>query len=273
MTSVVDGSTKSTPTTVTPLPISLPKVTDPAILYHQNQKKKAGALSKQARNENGIGLETTVTDPYILHLIKETQRQEKFREKHQKKQEKKQEYTYVIRKAIDLDVQASVLVINSAFAHAYSHVRPKDSPAPRTSVEQVLNQITEQGCALLLCENRRKEIVGTIIYPSPHVDFDSMEEDATSSFGSLAVWPLTEQKNGIGRMLIEEVEKLAKEQDMTKIECCYAHGPLLNNKPNLDQFYQQLGYRKGVTKQRTKWYDILPEYREGLYFQQMRKDL
>ena len=53
----------------------------------------------------------------------------------------------------------------------------------------------------------------------------------------------------------------------------YHHSIIAPGHPNLAGFYGKHGYVEGERKARTEWFDVSPEYREGLYFVQMVKML
>ena len=57
------------------------------------------------------------------------------------------------------------------------------------------------------------------------------------------------------------------------MELCFAHGGLLSGQPSHAKYYASLGYTAGERKPRANWFDVLPEFRDGLYFQQMVKVL
>ena len=59
----------------------------------------------------------------------------------------------------------------------------------------------------------------------------------------------------------------------SRLELCFAHGTKLSGSPKLLEFYTNLGYEQGLRRERKEWFDILPEFRGGLYFQQMVKTL
>ena len=113
-------------------------------------------------------------------------------------------------------------------------------------------------------------IVGTVLTPSHHVDFDTQAQGNTASFGSLAVLPHA-QGRGVASLLVRAVEERASADGKTRMECCFGHGELFSGKPNLSAFYRSLGYTAGERKNREEWFAVLPAYREGLFFQQMVK--
>ena len=177
---------------------------------------------------------------------------------------------YLIRSAASEEIGEAVNVINLAFAEAYKHVRPAGSP-PRTTCESVHQQCTAGGCTLWLCvEVSTGQICGTVMVPSPHADFDSAGRNDTESFGSLAVRP-SSQRQGIGKLLMADVEKKARESGKARIELCFAHGAKLSDRPKLAFFYENVGFVQGERKEKKKWFDILPEFCPGLFFQQMVK--
>ena len=111
------------------------------------------------------------------------------------------------------------------------------------------------------------------MFPSPHDDFPmTQNNEDTLSFGSLAVKPL-HQRRGLGCMLLRAMEYIAKTKGKSRLELCFAHGAQLSGCPKLLQFYTNLGYKQGLRRERQEWFDILPEFRRGLYFQQMVKTL
>ena len=182
----------------------------------------------------------------------------------------------------DQELSQAVDVINQAFETAYQHVRPSLAPPPRTTDIKVKNFIENNKCKLWICVINNHNgtnntsnvpiICGTVMVPSPHLDFETAVREDTESFGSLAVLP-SMQRQGIGNMLLNRVEKNARSNGKKRLECCFAHGKLLNNKPKMFEFYNKLGFKKEDRKERVSWFDILPEFRNGLYFQQMVKTL
>ena len=180
---------------------------------------------------------------------------------------------YTIRLAAHHELPHVVVLINTSFALAYSHVRHTANSPPRTTLTKLHHSLS-QGCSVLVCvpNTNLHHIIGTILFPSHHVDFDSAKRTDTESFGSLAVSSAC-QGQGIGSMLVRAVETRAKAQGKTRMELCFAHGTLLSGRPRLGSFYTKLGYTAGAVKHRTAWYDILPTFRKGLYFQQMVKQL
>ena len=80
------------------------------------------------------------------------------------------------------------------------------------------------------------KICGTVLTPSHHHDFESAALSNTSSFGSLAV-DIEQQRAGIGSLLVKNVKK-AIANGKTRMELCFAHGPLLSNSPDLLLFYK-----------------------------------
>jgi hypothetical protein len=74
-------------------------------------------------------------------------------------------------------------------------------------------------------------------------------------------------------MLVAAVEQRAVQAGKVRMELCFGHGALFSDRPDLLTYYSTLGYHKGDRKPRDAWYDVLPEFREGLYFQQMVKML
>jgi GNAT superfamily N-acetyltransferase len=191
--------------------------------------------------------------------------------------------TYTIRLATsEMELRLVADVINVAFAKAYEHVRSNDAPT-RTTYTKVKAQVESLGCKVWVIhevskkdmneEQEQVDILGTIIVPSPHLDFDTASREDTESFGSLSVLP-SYQGLGLGKMLVKYIEHRSKTIDKKiKIELCYGHGTLLNNKPQLKEFYTSMGYYEGERKGRKEWFNILPDYRNGLYFQQMMKEL
>ena len=178
---------------------------------------------------------------------------------------------YLIRAAAAAeDIAEAVNVINLAFAEAYKHVRPPDSP-PRTTNENVHHQCAVGGCTLWVCvEASSGQIFGTVMVPSPHADFVTAGRDDTESFGSLAVLP-SSQRQGIGKLLLADVERKAREKGKARIECCFAHGAKLSDRPRMKKFYEHVGFVQGERKERNNWFDILDEFCPGLFFQQMVK--
>jgi glycosyltransferase involved in cell wall biosynthesis len=72
--------------TVVPSPSSpLPTVTDPAILYHALQKSQHLETAKAARSVELNTQLPEVTDPYILHIIKQNKKQEERQQEQQQK--------------------------------------------------------------------------------------------------------------------------------------------------------------------------------------------
>ena len=183
---------------------------------------------------------------------------------------------YQIRLATMDELPEVVDVINAAFQEAYRHVRPVGVAPPRTTVEKVREQCNIIGCNILMCEaafGEKKEILGALIFPSPHDDFPATQNNEdTLSFGSLAVKP-THQRRGLGRTLMSAVEHIAMTEGKSRLELCFAHGTKLSGSPKLLEFYTNLGYEQGLRRERKEWFDILPEFRGGLYFQQMVKTL
>ena len=177
----------------------------------------------------------------------------------------------IIRKATNAELPHVVEIINNSFQAAYSHVRSSSLPPPRTTLEKIKYAMDVQGSEVLVCTILDK-ICGTVLTPSHHHDFESAALSNTSSFGSLAV-DIEQQRKGIGSLLVKECEKKAIANGKTRMELCFAHGPLLSNSPDLLLFYKKLGYREKERKERDEWFDILPEFRNGLYFQQMVKML
>ncbi len=62
---------------------------------------------------------------------------------------------------------------------------------------------------------------------------------------------------------------------MRRMELCFAHASKFpGGQPKLLQFYTNLGYEQGAREELDReWYNVLPEFRDGMYFQQMVKQL
>ena len=183
---------------------------------------------------------------------------------------------YLIRLATEEDLPGVVDLINAAFEQAYRHVRAADGAPPRTTLHKIREQCGVKGCSVLVCEaafGEMNEILGALVFPSPHNDFPTTQNDAnTLSFGSLAVKP-SYQRRGLGRLLMGAVEQIAVTEGKCRLELCFAHGAQLSGRPRLLEFYTSLGYELGLRTEKQEWFDILPEFRSGLYFQQMVKTI
>eukprot|EP00729_Bicosta_minor_P001422 gene1422-15844_t len=154
---------------------------------------------------------------------------------------------FAVRLATEEELPRAVDIVNEAFAAAYSHVRPPNAPPPRTTLEKVSIAMQQY-------------------------DFESAGRSDTSSFGSLAV-ALDCQGRGVGRMLVEAAEAIAKSNGKKRMELSFGHGDLFSGRPSLSAFYAKLGYVEGERKARDAWFDVSPEYRKGLHFLQMVKML
>ena len=97
--------------------------------------------------------------------------------------------------------------------------------------------------------------MGTVLTPSHHIDFESANRSDTASFGSLAV-AVRSQGRGVGRILVEAVEAIARSRGKTRIELAFGHGTLFSGRPSLSGFYAKLGYVEGAQKARQEWFDV-----------------
>jgi ribosomal protein S18 acetylase RimI-like enzyme len=136
-----------------------------------------------------------------------------------------------IRLATEHELPRVVEIVNNAFDAAYEHVRSPRSvlstsippplppatapltPTPtRTTLAKVHDCMQQHGCIAFVCVESitvgnmvdgfrsEQQILGTVLTPSHHLDFESAGRADTESFGSLAVDP-ARQGRGIGTVL------------------------------------------------------------------------
>ena len=168
---------------------------------------------------------------------------------------------------------------------------PETSPPPRITLEKLQHSLQQSSaCEVLVCvanddggggggggggEGGGGEIVGTVTTNQWYaaLDFASAGREDTDSFGSLAVMPHA-QHNGVGQLLVAAVEDRARQRGKARLEICFVTGPEFGTHvPDLYEFYGRLGYEEGEKEGHETWYDVLPEFRRGMYFQQMVKAL
>eukprot|EP01044_Picomonas_judraskeda_P017599 COSAG03_NODE_3339_length_2070_cov_19.759513_3_plen_198_part_00 len=185
---------------------------------------------------------------------------------------------YVVRQAEEHELPRTLEVVNEAMAGAYARVRAADAP-PRTTMERMRRQMPEgdTDCVVLVCvDSESGAICGTVMTTLHHHDFASAGRSDTDSFGSLGV-AVAAQGRGIGRLLVEAAEARARQRGKRRMELCFAHGSQFpGGQPELLQFYERLGYEQGAREELDLdfvWYNVLPEFRDGMYFQQMVKQL
>jgi GNAT superfamily N-acetyltransferase len=182
----------------------------------------------------------------------------------------------MVRQAAEHELPRALEVVNEAMAGAYALVRAPDAP-PRTTVERMRHQMPEGDteCVVLVCvDSESSAICGTIMTTLHHHDFATAGRPDTDSFGSLGV-AVSAQGRGVGRLLVEAAESRARRRGKRRMELCFAHGSKFpGGQPQLLQFYERLGYARGEREELDRdWYNVLPEFREGMYFQQMVKQL